>query len=190
MHGSCDVAIILGCMNRPYPAPAITKAYIDYSTRRTKRLKNHEESSVVHKIYFVKTVIYVTVSEDCYLLPRLLELLHELLVELDDTASPVRSRSEESCPEMQCAFLLSESCTGNDADTSSVQHAEAVELIRCATFLLGLLYSLLWEVDGREKVHGALLMILAVLCVADCEIRTCGSLHSTPSICLNASYKA
>ena len=93
--------------------------------------------------------------------PRLLELLHKLLVELDNAASPFGAGREERRPEMQSALLLPEAGARNDADTCRVQHAEAVELVGGAAFLLGLLDGLFWQVDGGEEIHGDLECVLA-----------------------------
>jgi len=167
MHGSCDVAIVFGYISPLYPAPTIIIVLRHlHRSRHGNRLGNgSKRSSVVRQIYSVHAVFHTIVFSThltCYRPTRLLELLHKLLVELDNAPCPVSSRGKEGCPEMQCAFLLSEACTSNNTDTCGVKHAEAVELVGRATFLLGLLYGLFWEVDGGEEVHGALILGLAI----------------------------
>ena len=77
-------------------------------------------------------------------------------MELDDAAYPLRARSKECGPEVQRALLLTEARARNNADTSGLQQAHAVQLIGRSTLGLGSLGSLGGQSDRGEQVHGAL----------------------------------
>lgn len=83
-------------------------------------------------------------------------LVKELVVKLDNAASPLRAGSQESGAEVKGVLLLAEAASGDDADTGGLKEAHAVELIGRAAFGLGGFGGLLGEGDGREEVHGAL----------------------------------
>ena len=172
MHGSCRdrLRIYQSSLPRPHHYYVLRQLH---RSRHGNRLGNgSKRSSVVRRIYSVHAIFHTTVFSThltCYRPTRLLKLFHKLLMEFDNAPCPVGSRSKESGPEMQCAFLLSKACASNNADTCGVEHAEAVELVGRATFLLGLLDGLFWEVDGGEEVHGALMFGLAMRCVVGVE---------------------
>jgi hypothetical protein len=86
----------------------------------------------------------------------LLELSHKILMELDQAVRPLCAGRQERRSEMQRAFLLTKARASNDTHARSVEHAEAVELVWFAAFFLRLLNGFGREVDGGEKVHGAL----------------------------------
>lgn len=79
-------------------------------------------------------------------------------MEVDDAADPLGAGGKEGGAEMPGALPLTETGAGNGADTRGVEHAQSVELIGLAALILGLLDSLGGELDGREEVHGTLLM--------------------------------
>ena len=87
---------------------------------------------------------------------KLLELLHKVLVELDNAPGPISAGCKESRPEMQSALLLSKAGSSDNANAGRIQHAEAVELVWSTTLLLGLLNGLLWKMDSGEEIHGTL----------------------------------
>ena len=76
-------------------------------------------------------------------------------MELGNPPNPLRTRCEESGPEVQSPFLLSEPGTGHDTDTRRVEQAKAVILIWSLAGLLSRLDRLGRQCDGREQVHGA-----------------------------------
>lgn len=119
-------------------APCLLKYEI-----RMKRYHHHPKY-LMHKKFEIFQVAYASS-----------ELLHELLVELGDSANPLSARSEESGSEMQSALLLSKATSCNDTDTGCIEQSQAVVLIWLSTFLLGLLDSLGRESNGGEEVHGA-----------------------------------
>lgn len=83
-------------------------------------------------------------------------LIHELLVELDNAANPLGTRSKEGSAEVQATLLLTEPRTRNNADAGSLEELHAVELVGGAALLGGGLGGLGGQVDGREEVHGTL----------------------------------
>lgn len=87
---------------------------------------------------------------------NLLELSHEVLVELDQPVRPLGAWRKERGSEMQRSFFLAKAGTGDDAHARGIEHTEAVELIGLAAFLLGLLDGFLGEFDGGEEVHRTL----------------------------------
>ena len=70
--------------------------------------------------------------------------------------NPLRPRRQKRSPEMERVLLLTEPGAGNDADARFVEEAEAIELVRGAVFLLGLLDGARGKGDGWVEVHGAL----------------------------------
>lgn len=87
---------------------------------------------------------------------RLLVLLQELTVELDNAVNPLGAGSEEGGSEVKGALLLAETGASDDADTGGLEETHAVELIGGSALSLGGLSSLCRECDGREEVHGTL----------------------------------
>jgi hypothetical protein len=87
--------------------------------------------------------------------PSSAELLHKLAVELLNPTHPLRTRRQESRPEMQRALLLPKPTTRHNADAGSLEQAHAVELVRVLAGLLGGVDGLLRQRYGREQVHGA-----------------------------------
>jgi hypothetical protein len=84
------------------------------------------------------------------------ELIHEVLVELGNTADPVGARSQESRPEMKSTLLLTKARARNHTDTGRVEKTRAVELIGLATLLRSRLHCLGRQGNRGEEVHGAL----------------------------------
>lgn len=83
-------------------------------------------------------------------------LIHELLVELDNAANPLGTRSKEGSAEVQATLLLTEPRTRNNADAGSLEELHAVKLVGGAALVGGGLGGLGGQVDGREEVHGTL----------------------------------
>ena len=114
-------------------------------------------------------------------------------MEPHDPTHPVRARRQKGRPEMQRPFLLPEARAWNDADARGVQEPEAVELVWLSLLSLRLLDGFSRDGDGGEEVHGALSAELGIHPYhLSCRYLlgdwlTCGSPHSTPSICLKAS---
>lgn len=77
-------------------------------------------------------------------------------MERRDPPHPLGAGRQERGSKMQRALLLAEARARNDADARGVEEAEAVELVRGAVFLLGLLDGAGREGDGWVEVHGAL----------------------------------
>lgn len=77
-------------------------------------------------------------------------------MELGNPPDPFRARREESGPEVQRPFLLSEPGTRYNTDSRCVKQAKAVILISSFAGLLSRLDRLRRQSDGREQVHGAL----------------------------------
>lgn len=87
---------------------------------------------------------------------RLPILVHKLLVKLDNLANPLRARRKKRSTEMQRALLLAKATSRNDANTRSIQHLQAVKLIRVAALGFGGLNGALGQRNRGEQVHGAL----------------------------------
>jgi hypothetical protein len=84
-------------------------------------------------------------------------------MELHNPARPIRTRRQESRPEMQCIGLLAKSGTWYEADTSRIEQFQAVELVGLVSCFLSGFNGFFGKRDGGEKVHGALHII------SDCE---------------------
>lgn len=84
------------------------------------------------------------------------KLIHKFLVKLGDTPHPLSARRQESSSDMECVFFLTKASTGNNTNPGRVKKAEGIELIRGATLFLRSFDGFGWNVDGWEKVHGAL----------------------------------
>ena len=82
-------------------------------------------------------------------------------MKLRNPSHPIRPRRQKRSPEMQRVLLLSEPGARDDADARLVQEAEAVELVRCAVFFLGLFDGPGGKCDGWVEVHGALMLVVS-----------------------------
>src|SRR5438045_1224322 len=114
--------------------------------------KGHEIYAGRKHMYNEKTGVPFDTRQIC-ISSSIPELIHKLLVELDDSSNPVRPRSQECSSEVQGPLLLAETGAGNDADARCIQEAEGVELIRLLALLLRLFDCLLGKIDGGEEVH-------------------------------------
>lgn len=79
--------------------------------------------------------------------------IHKLFMELRNTTHPVRTRGKERSSEMQCVRLLSESATGHDTDTRSVEEFQTIEFVGFLAFFFGSLDGFFGEVYSWEEVH-------------------------------------
>lgn len=89
-------------------------------------------------------------SPPLILIPK---LIHELPMELNNLAHPLRARGQKRGSEMQRAVLLAKPRAGDQTDSRRVEQFQAPEFVGEAVFLLGLVDGFVGEVDGGEEIH-------------------------------------
>merc|ERR1719234_1036160 len=102
---------------------------------------------------------HVLVSDYLSLSFLILVLSQELDMEVTKPAKHARDDvllSKDGRSEVESSWSLSETRTGNDANTGSFKQGKSIESISGHAGLLGSRYCLLWQVNLREGVHGAL----------------------------------